>query len=152
MVVVVVVVVVLLYPWNKLKLELSNVKRNWIHETELVHCNLNVSNVLNLICGGGSLCMAPMHATCNDSPRWCSMSYRSRCCSGRPKCHLLKIHQRGVQWKQGVVVYIISYAVVLYNTTSYPLHPPPTAPPSAEYPDLSAICVSLFGQGQRWSW
>ena len=32
----------------------------------------------------------------------------------------VKIHQRGVQWKQGVVVYIILQAVLLYNTT--PIH------------------------------
>ena len=30
------------------------------------------------------------------------------------------IHQRGVQWKQGVVVYIVLSAVLLYNTT--PIH------------------------------
>ena len=39
------------------------------------------------------------------------------------------IPQRGVQWKQGVVVYIILWAVLLYNTTPvhctpHPLHPP----------------------------
>ena len=38
-------------------------------------------------------------------------------------------YQRGVQWKQGLVVYIISWAVLLYNTTPIhctplPLHPP----------------------------
>ena len=32
----------------------------------------------------------------------------------------LKIHQRGVQWKKDVVIYIILWAVLLYNTT--PIH------------------------------
>ena len=36
----------------------------------------------------------------------------------------IKIHQRGVQWKQGVVVYIILQAVLLYNTTPLRMHPP----------------------------
>ena len=43
------------------------------------------------------------------------------------KC--FKIHQRGVQWKQGVVIYTILYTSLLYHTTpihctSLPLHPP----------------------------
>ena len=39
----------------------------------------------------------------------------------------------GVQWKQGVVVYIIiTGCFIIFNTT---LHPPPTAPPCNEYPD-----------------
>ena len=33
---------------------------------------------------------------------------------------LLKIYQRGVQWKQGVVVYMMLYTTLLYNTT--PIH------------------------------
>ena len=42
---------------------------------------------------------------------------------------IFKIHQRGVQWKQGVVVQIRLYTVLVYNTspihcTSLPLHPP----------------------------
>ena len=40
----------------------------------------------------------------------------------------LKIHQRGVQWKQGVVVYMMSYTSLLHNATQS------TAPPFAEYP------------------
>ena len=41
----------------------------------------------------------------------------------------VKIHQRGVQWKQGVVVHNILQAVLLYVTTPIhctplPLHPP----------------------------
>ena len=34
----------------------------------------------------------------------------------------LKIHQRGVQWKQGVVIYMLLYTSLLYNTT--PIHAP----------------------------
>ena len=41
----------------------------------------------------------------------------------------LYILQRGVQWKQGVVVYMTLYTSLLYNTTPIhctpdPLHPP----------------------------
>ena len=41
----------------------------------------------------------------------------------------LKIQQRGVQWKQGVVIYMALYTSLLYNTapihcTPLPLHPP----------------------------
>ena len=40
-----------------------------------------------------------------------------------------KIHQRGVQWKRGVVIYMMSYTSLLYDTTPIhciplPLHPP----------------------------
>ena len=40
-------------------------------------------------------------------------------------CHVtcLKIHQGGVQWKQGAVVYIILYTSLLCNTT--PIHGTP---------------------------
>ena len=39
------------------------------------------------------------------------------------------IPQRGVQWKQGVVIYVVLYTSLLYNATSIhctplPLHPP----------------------------
>ena len=56
----------------------------------------------------------------------------------------LKIHQRGVQWKQGVVVYIMSYTVLLYNTTPIHCTPPPTAPPFDEYP------AAATHSSQRW--
>ena len=41
----------------------------------------------------------------------------------------IKIHQRGVQWKQGVVIYIMLYTILLYKTipihcTPLRLHPP----------------------------
>ena len=36
----------------------------------------------------------------------------------------IKIHQRGVQWKQGVVICMLLYTSLLYNTT------PSAAPPS----------------------
>ena len=52
----------------------------------------------------------------------------------------LKIHQRGVQWKQGVVIYMMLYVSLLYDTTPIHCTPPPAALPSAEYPlpDISA--------------
>ena len=42
---------------------------------------------------------------------------------------LVYILQRGVQWKQGVVNYMMLYTILLYNTTPIhrtpdPLHPP----------------------------
>ena len=37
---------------------------------------------------------------------------------------IIKIHQRGVQWKQGVVVHIKLKAVLLHNTT--PIHCTPS--------------------------
>ena len=42
---------------------------------------------------------------------------------------LIKIHQRGVQWKQGLVIYMMLHASLLDNTTPIhctplPLHPP----------------------------
>ena len=56
---------------------------------------------------------------------------------------LVKIHRRGVQWKQGVVVYIMLKAVLLYNTTPIQctplrLHPPPTAPHFDKYPGAAS--------------
>ena len=41
----------------------------------------------------------------------------------------VKIHQRGVQWKQGVVMYMMLCTSLLYDTTPIhctplPLHPP----------------------------
>ena len=52
-------------------------------------------------------------------------------------CVLFEIHQRGVQWKQGVVISMTSYTSLLYDTTPHPLHPPPTATPCNEYPPMS---------------
>ena len=49
--------------------------------------------------------------------------------SASPLCFFsLKIHQRGVQWKQGVGIYMMLYTSLLYNTTPIhctplPLHP-----------------------------
>ena len=54
----------------------------------------------------------------------------------RPK---LKIHQRGVQWKQGVVIYMMLYTICIIQYYPNPLHPPPTAPPCNEYPKARAI-------------
>ena len=46
-----------------------------------------------------------------------------------PGASIVKIHQRGVQWKQGVVICMVLYTSLLYNTTlihctPLPLHPP----------------------------
>ena len=46
----------------------------------------------------------------------------------------VKIHQRGVQWEQGVVNYVTLYITLSYNTTPIHCNPPPTAPRFAEYP------------------
>ena len=54
----------------------------------------------------------------------------------------VKIQQRGVQWKQGVVIRMMLYASLLYDTTPHPLHPPPTAPPCNAYP-------KMYGEGVR---
>ena len=49
--------------------------------------------------------------------------------SRRRPLPILEIHQRGVQWKQGVVICMLLYTSLLYNTTPIhcthlPLHPP----------------------------
>ena len=66
----------------------------------------------------------------------------------------VKIHQRGVQWKQGVVVYIILQAVLLYNTT--PIHCTPLRlhPPamntqedrgkSSSVPEKPSVVIPFF--------
>ena len=47
-----------------------------------------------------------------------------------------KIPQRGVQWKQGVVIYMISYTSLSYNATPIRCTPLPLHPPCNEYPEL----------------
>ena len=44
------------------------------------------------------------------------------------------IPQRGVQWKQGVVICMLLCTSLPCNTTPHPLHPPPTEPHFDEYP------------------
>ena len=50
--------------------------------------------------------------------------------STQPRQHAnIKIHQRGLQWKSGVVICVMLYTSLLYNTTRIhctplPLHPP----------------------------
>ena len=46
----------------------------------------------------------------------------------------LYIPQRGVQWKQGVVIYTMLYTSLLCDVTPIHCTPPPTAPPCNEYP------------------
>ena len=53
-------------------------------------------------------------------------------------CVTIKMHQRGVQWKQGVVVHIIVCVLLLHNAT--PIH----CTPSAEYPNESTIRTEEF--------
>ena len=48
--------------------------------------------------------------------------------------HTFKIHQRGVQWKQGVVIYMMLYTSLLYDTTPIHCTPLPLHPPCNEYP------------------
>ena len=56
---------------------------------------------------------------------------------------LIKIHQRGVQWKQGVVVYTILYAVLLFNTA--PIHCTPSdCTPILMNTRLSEMSSSLY--------
>ena len=63
------------------------------------------------------------------------------CCRDGSLSLVVYIPQRGVQWKQGVVVYIILKAVLLYNTTQIhcaplPLHPPVTNTQVARQPPI----------------
>ena len=51
-----------------------------------------------------------------------------------PALARLYILQRGMQWKQGVVIYMTLYTSLLYNTTPIHCTPDPQHPPSAEYP------------------
>ena len=46
----------------------------------------------------------------------------------------IKIHQRGVQWKQGVVNYMMSYTSLSYDTTPIHCTPLPLHRPYNEYP------------------
>ena len=54
---------------------------------------------------------------------------RARQTSNATRSRTVKIHQRGVQWKQGVAMYMLLYVSLLYDTTPFhctplPLHPP----------------------------
>ena len=64
---------------------------------------------------------------------------------------IVKIHQRGVQWKQAVVICMMLYTSLLYNTTPRHCTPPPTALPCNEYPFLELpevqgrlICTYIY--------
>ena len=50
----------------------------------------------------------------------CSRRFPQSTGACTPYPSTLKIHQRGVQWKQGVVIYMLLYTSLLYNTT--PIH------------------------------
>ena len=61
---------------------------------------------------------------------------------GRGLLHVaIYIPQRGVQWKQGVVIYMTLYTSSLYNTNPIHCTPPPLHPPSAENPCKSTIML-----------
>ena len=50
-----------------------------------------------------------------------------------------KIHQRGVQWKQGVVICMVLYTSFLYNTTPIHCNPLPLHPPLRNAETSTAI-------------
>ena len=56
--------------------------------------------------------------------------------------HTVYILQRGVQWKQGVLICMVLYVILLYNTTPIHCTPPPTAPPCNEYLILTIITMN----------
>ena len=56
---------------------------------------------------------------------------------------MLYILQRGVQWKQGVVVYMTLYTSLLCNNTPIHCTPHPLHPTSAEYPVARACCFAI---------
>ena len=62
---------------------------------------------------------------------------------------LLKIHQRGVQWKQGVVIYMCYLLAYYMIHFPHPLHPPPTAPRCNEYP-IAARTTLPSGSSASW--
>ena len=53
--------------------------------------------------------------------------------------------QRGVQWKHGIVNYMMLYTILLCNTTPIHCTPLPLQPPSAEYPGglIPGVVISL---------
>ena len=69
-------------------------------------------------------------------PRACSQKHHPR-----DSWNVLKIHQRGVQWKQSVVICMLLYTSLLHNTTPIRCTPLPLHPPCNEYP-CSAIRAS----------
>ena len=54
------------------------------------------------------------------------------------------IPQRGVQWKQGVVIYLTLYASLLYNTTPIHCTPDPLHPPLQSIQLVSSHTVLLL--------
>ena len=81
-------------------------------------------------------------------------SSRKICASPRRK-GVFYISQRGVQWKQGVVIYMILYTTLLYNTTPIHCTPLPLHPPFDEYPDmleevLETLEIHMTGDQGSW--
>ena len=64
------------------------------------------------------------------------------------QCHpTVNIHQRGVQWKLGVVIYMLLYTSRLYNTTPIhctplPLHPPLMNTQTITTATITTICFN----------
>ena len=55
------------------------------------------------------------------------------------------ILQRGVQWKQGVVICMVLYTILLHNTTPIHCTPRSTAPPFAECPLMGRFTQTNVG-------
>ena len=78
-----------------------------------------------------------------------------RCDSSREPNHdwgdwhtWVKIHQRGAQWKQGVVICMLSYTSLLCNATPIHCTPFPLHPPLMNTQWSGRGPVSYLGQGR----
>ena len=56
--------------------------------------------------------------------------------------HISTFCKGGLQWKQGVVICMVLYTSLLYNTTPIHCTPPPTAPPLWWIPNIIIIIRS----------
>ena len=65
----------------------------------------------------------------------------------------VKIHQRGVQWKQGVVIYMMLATSLLYSTTPIHCTPLPLHPPvvnTHKWRSLDSFRRSRVPPARRW--
>ena len=81
------------------------------------------------------------------------MRPRRRRRPGRLQQLVLYIPQRGVQWKQGVVIYMTLYTSLLYNTTPIhrtpdPLHPPCRVSKGVGSPGIILLILIVFFWGR----
>ena len=93
---------------------------------------------------GAGASVAPPPPEPNLEELVCAAEAETRCgVRARYLAHVLRtvyVLQRGVRWKQGVVVYILSRAVLLFNNTPIHRTPLPTHPsPHNEYPGRRTI-------------